>query len=26
VLGKTLDEQAHRQVIDDFLAETGRLN
>ena len=26
VLGKTLDEQAHRQVIDDFLTETGKLN
>jgi F-type H+-transporting ATPase subunit b len=26
VLGKALDEQTHRQVVDDFLAETGKLN
>lgn len=26
VLGKTLDDKAHRQVVDDFLTETGKLN
>ncbi len=26
VLGKSLDDKTHRQVVDDFLNETGKLN